>query len=218
MTLALFDLDNTLLQGDSDYEWGQFLVRKGLVDAESHSKANQQFYEQYKNGTLDIHEYAAFTQRMLSENDMDTLAGWHRDYMQDTVLGMISDKARALVEKHRQQGHTLVVVTATNSFITRPIVNEFGIEHLLAIEPEIINGRYTRKIAGVPTFREGKVTRLQAWLQGRSETLAGSYFYSDSHNDLPLLEMVDHPVAVDPDDTLRARAEAANWTIISLRD
>lgn len=218
MTLALFDLDNTLLNGDSDYAWGQFLVSKDLVEAEQYATANQYFYDQYKQGTLDIHEFSAFSFKPLSERSMAELAALHREFMQTCIAPMITAKARALVEQHRQQGHTLVVITATNSFITRPIVEQaFQIPHLLATEPKIVDGRYTREIEGVPCFQAGKVTRLQQWLQGRSATLAGSYFYSDSRNDLPLLEMVDHPVAVDPDDTLRAIASERGWRIISLR-
>ena len=217
MTLALFDLDNTLLHGDSDYQWGQFLVRKGLVDAETHSATNREFYRHYTQGTLNIHEYAAFTFTFLSEHSMEELQALHREFMAEDVSQMIPAGARALVEQHRAQGHTLMIITATNSFVTAPIAAAFGIEHLLAVDPKIVNGRYTREIEGVPTFREGKVTRLQQWLANRTETLAGSYFYSDSHNDLPLLDMVDHPVAVDPDDTLRATALANGWPVISLR-
>ncbi|OQX13767.1 MAG: phosphoserine phosphatase [Thiothrix lacustris] len=217
MTLALFDLDNTLLNGDSDYAWGQYLVSKGLVEREHYETANQYFYDQYKQGVLDIHEFAAFSFKPLSERSMAELAVLHREFMASTVQPMITDAAQQLVEHHRRQGHTLVVITATNSFITRPIVAAFGITHLLATEPKIVNERYTREIVGVPCFQAGKVTRLQHWLENREETLAGSYFYSDSRNDLPLLEMVDNPVAVDPDDTLRNIALEKGWPIISLR-
>jgi HAD superfamily hydrolase (TIGR01490 family) len=217
MTLALFDLDNTLLSGDSDYEWGQFLVSKGLVERDHYETANQYFYEQYKLGVLDIHEFSAFSFLPLSERSMEELAALHREFMASTVQPLMSDAALQLVAKHRDQGHTLVVITATNSFITRPIVEAFGIPHLLATEPKVVNGRYTREIDGVPCFQAGKVTRLQHWLQGRDETLSGSYFYSDSHNDLPLLEMVANPVAVDPDDSLRAVASERGWPITSLR-
>ncbi|SKA84238.1 HAD-superfamily subfamily IB hydrolase, TIGR01490 [Thiothrix eikelboomii] len=217
MTLALFDLDNTLLKGDSDYQWGEFLVRKGLVDAKQHAETNRRFYGQYTNGTLNIHEYAAFTFKFLSDHSKEQLDQWRQEYLQEDVQQMIPAAARALVEKHRTLGHTLVIITATNSFVTRPIATEFGIEHLLAVEPKMENGRYTTEIDGIPTFREGKIERLKAWLQGRAETLEGSYFYSDSHNDLPLLEIVDYPTAVDPDDILRAKAIARGWPIISLR-
>lgn len=216
MTLALFDLDNTLLYGDSDYEWGQFLVRKGLVDAEAYETANQRFYEQYKQGELDIHEFSAFSFKPLSEHSMETLAGWHQEFMDTVIKPILSDDAKNLVDHHRQQGHTLMIITATNSFITRPIAEAFGIDNLLATEPKIVDGRYTREIDGIPCFQDGKVKRLQAWLENSDETLAGSYFYSDSHNDLPLLDMVDTPIAVDPDDKLRAIAEERSWQILSL--
>lgn len=217
MTLALFDLDNTLLSGDSDYEWGQFLVSKGLVDSASYEAANQRFYEQYKQGVLDIHEFSAFSFKPLSERNMEELADLHREFMATVIQPLMSPAALALVDDHRAQGHTLMIITATNSFITRPIAQAFGIPHLLATEPKIVNGRYTQNIDGTPCFQSGKVTRLQDWLQGRDETLAGSYFYSDSRNDLPLLEMVDNPIAVDPDATLTQIAQERGWRILSLR-
>lgn len=217
MTLALFDLDNTLLSGDSDYEWGQFLVRKGLVDPDVYEAENQRFYGQYQQGTLDILEYSAFAFKPLSERSMEELAALHRDFMQESILPIVSDTARRLVDEHRQQGHILVVITATNSFVTRPIAAAFGIPNLLATEPKIVNGRYTCEVDGKPCFQHGKVSRLQDWLQNREETLAGSYFYSDSHNDLPLLEMVENPVTVDPDKTLRSVAQERGWPVISLR-
>ncbi|WP_020395817.1 HAD family hydrolase [Thiolinea disciformis] len=218
MTLALFDLDHTLLQGDSDHTWGRFLVRKGLVDQETYAQTNNDFYQQYSNGTLDIHEYAAFALHFISQTDRATLEQLHREYMASEILPMISQKARDLVEWHRSQGHTLVIITATNSFVTTPIAKELNIPNLLAIDIQMDGERYTRKIAGVPTFREGKVTRLNMWLADRHETLAGSYFYSDSHNDLPLMLQVDHPIAVDPDPKLKAYAEQQGWQIISLKD
>lgn len=217
MTLALFDLDNTLLSGDSDYEWGQFLVRKGLVDPVAYETENQRFYGQYRAGTLDIFEYSAFSFKPLSERSMEELTTLHQQFMDEVIRPILPEKSQQLVAQHRAQGHTLVIITATNSFITRPIAHAFGITHLLATEPKIINGRYTREVEGTPCFQHGKVIRLQQWLENRTETLAGSYFYSDSHNDLPLLEMVDNPVAVDPDDTLRAVAEQRGWRIMSLR-
>ncbi len=217
MTLALFDLDNTLLSGDSDYEWGQFLVRKGLVDPTVYETENQRFYGQYQQGTLNILEYSAFAFKPLSERSMEELAELHRTFMQETILPIISATALDLVARHRQKGHTLMVITATNSFVTRPIVEAFGITNLLATEPKIVDGRYTREVAGTPCFQHGKVSRLQEWLQNREETLDGSYFYSDSHNDLPLLEMVENPIAVDPDMTLHNIALERSWPIISLR-
>ncbi len=217
MTLALFDLDNTLLNGDSDYEWGQFLVRKQLVDGAAYEAENQRFYGQYQAGTLDIFEYSAFSFGPLSERSMDELAALHHEFMASVIQPLMTTESRQLVEKHREQGHTLVVITATNSFITRPIAEAFGIPHLLATEPKVVDGRYTREVEGVPCFKHGKVTRLQQWLENRHETLDGSYFYSDSHNDLPLLDMVANPVAANPDKTLRDIATERGWPIISLR-
>ncbi|MDD5394043.1 MAG: HAD-IB family hydrolase [Thiothrix sp.] len=217
MTLALFDLDNTLLSGDSDYEWGRFLVRKKLVDETSYEAENQRFFGQYQAGTLDILEYSAFSFGPLSERSMEELAELHSEFMASVIQPLMSDAALQLVEKHRSQGHTLVIITATNSFITRPIADAFGIPHLLATEPKVVDGRYTREVEGIPCFQHGKVTRLQQWLENRHETLAGSHFYSDSRNDLPLLEMVENPVVVNPDNTLQAVAQERGWPVISLR-
>ena len=215
MTLALFDLDNTLLSGDSDYEWGQFLVQKKLVDAKAYEIANLRFYEQYKQGVLDIYEWSAFTFQPLSEHSMEELALLHKEYMQQVIQPFMGDIAKSVIEHHRQQGHTLMVITATNSFITRPIVEAFGIEHLIATESKIINERYSTEIEGIPSFNHGKVKRLDAWLKQNNESLQGSYFYSDSHNDLPLLEKVDHPIAVDPDEKLTEIAKQRGWKITS---
>lgn len=217
MTLALFDLDNTLIKGDSDHAWGEFLVNKNLVGAEEYRLANDHFYGQYQQGTLDIREYNRFTLKFLSENSMETLDALHRTFMQEVILPIIDDKARELVNKHRQQDHTLVIITATNSFVTRPIAAELGVDNLLAIEPKLVNGHISCELEGEPTFREGKVIRLHEWLADRDETLEGSYFYSDSLNDLPLLEIVDHPVTVDPDPVLRETAQQRGWPVISLR-
>ncbi|MGB1256293.1 MAG: HAD family hydrolase [Thiolinea sp.] len=217
MTLALFDLDNTLLQTDSDHAWGRFLSDKKLVDEEEHSRMNDYFYQQYSSGTLDIHEYARFSLKFLSENSRDTLDSLHQQFMQEYILPNISSASRQLLAQHKAENHTLVIITATNSFVTGPIARELGVEHLLAIEPKIIDGQYSRKIDGIPTFREGKVTRLNAWLENRSETLSGSFFYSDSHNDLPLLEIVDHPITVDPDPKLLSVAEEKGWPVMSLK-
>lgn len=213
MTLALFDLDNTLLSGDSDYEWGCFLVRQGLVDAEAYEAANRKFYEQYQQGVLDIHAFSAFSFKPLSEHSMEHLAALHQTFMATVIEPLMGETARNTVEHHRRLGHTLMIITATNSFITRPIAAAFGIPNLLATEPRIVNGRYTREIEGTPCFQAGKVTRLQQWLATRDASLAGSYFYSDSHNDLPLLEMVENPVAVNPDATLHTLATARGWPI-----
>ena len=218
MTLALFDLDNTLLSGDSDYEWGRFLVAKKLVDEEYYEKANQKFYEDYKAGTLNIHEFSAFSFQILSEFSMEQLDELHREFMDKVIRPLIGDKAKALVKSHQQQGHTLAIITATNSFITAPIAKEFNIPNLLATEPKIVNGRYTTEIDGTPCFKEGKVKRLTNWLEKEHETLIGSYFYSDSHNDLPLLEKVETAIAVDPDEKLQNIAINNGWKIITLRN
>ncbi len=218
MTLALFDLDNTLLSDDSDYRWGQYLVEKKLIDSEEHTKKNKAFYQQYSEGVLDIHEFCAFSFEFLASKSMEELAVLHKDFMETQILASMSNKSKALIAQHKAMGHTLMVITATNSFVTRPIVTAFGIDNLIATEPKIENGRYTREIDGVPSFKEGKVTRLHAWLEKNNETLEDSYFYSDSHNDLPLLEIVTTPIAVDPDPKLRAVAEDKGWDIISLID
>ena len=218
MSLAIFDLDHTLLNGDSDYLWGQFLARQGLVDAEHYEKENQRFYDEYVAGTLDIMEFLEFSLKPLSQIAADELARLHENFMQECIRPIITNKSRAQVQLHRDRGDTLLIITATNLFITGPIATELGIENILATEPEKINGRYTGKVQGVPCFKQGKVTRLLEWLKQTGQNLAGSYFYSDSHNDLPLLEMVSHPIAVDPDDTLRDHAEMKGWEIISLRD
>jgi HAD superfamily hydrolase (TIGR01490 family) len=215
--LVLFDLDNTLLACDSDFEWAQFLIEQGVLDREVYEARNQAFYDQYKAGTLDIFEFLNFQLKPLSRHPRSVLDEWHRRFMSARILPTIRASARALVAKHAND--VRVVITATNSFVTAPIAREFGIAHLIATEPEARGGDFTGNVAGIPCFREGKVSRLQGWLAGRGETLdsfAASWFYSDSFNDLPLLERVTHPVAVDPDERLRAHAAARNWPVISL--
>jgi HAD superfamily hydrolase (TIGR01490 family) len=221
LRLALFDLDNTLLAGDSDFEWAEFLISQGVLDGQLHQARNAKFYEDYKSGTLDIHAFLEFQLKPLSQHPRSQLDAWHRKYMETKIHGMMTDKARALVEKHRQAGDLMMVITATNGFVTAPIARAFGIENLIATIPEEIDGEFTGRVSGVPSFKEGKVTRLHAWLHERGQGLADfeeTWFYSDSLNDLPLLKVVGHPVAVDPDPTLRAYAEEANWPIISLRN
>ncbi|MBI3936599.1 MAG: HAD family hydrolase [Betaproteobacteria bacterium] len=217
MRLVLFDLDNTLLSGDSDFEWAQYLIERGVLDREVYEARNQHFYDQYRAGTLDIHEFLDFQLKPLSRHPRAVLEAWHRDYLERKVRPMIRCKALELVARHR--GDTCAIVTATNSFVTAPIAREFGVPHLIATEPEEAGGEFTGRVAGVPCFREGKVARLEQWLAARGETLAAygeSRFYSDSLNDLPLLTRVTHPVAVDPDATLRTHAERHGWPIISL--
>ncbi|MGC2166288.1 MAG: HAD family hydrolase [Gallionella sp.] len=220
MNLALFDLDNTLLNGDSDFEWSQFLIRIGVLDRELFEARNLEFYEHYKAGTLDIHEFLDFQLKPLSRHSRKTLDEWHSQFMRERVLGMITQPARDLVNRHLKQGDVCVIITATNSFVTAPIAHEFGIENLIATEPEHSNGEFTGNVADVPCFREGKITRLNNWLEARGWTLdsfADSTFYSDSLNDLPLMCAVKHPVAANPDSTLRTHAEQHHWPIISLR-
>jgi HAD superfamily hydrolase (TIGR01490 family) len=217
MPLAIFDLDNTLLNGDSDLLWGEFLCELGIVDRAVYEAKNLEFYEQYKVGTLDIFEFLAFSLKPLSEHSMEQLEAWRADFIENKILPRITQKARDLVESHREKGDCPMVITATNTFVTRPIVADLGIEYLIGTEPEIKNGRYTGKVAGTPSFREGKVERLQEWLGVYGAKLEKASFYSDSLNDLPLLEAVEFPVAVDPDDTLRAHAEDKGWPVISLR-
>lgn len=220
MKVTLFDLDNTLLAGDSDYEWGQFLIDHGVLARDAYEAQNARFFEQYKAGTLDIHEYLGFALGPLAAHTADELARWHAAFMRERILPMISPRARELVARHVGAGECCAVVTATNSFVTAPIARELGVAHLIATEPEAAGGRFTGRVAGVPCFREGKIQRVQEWLGGfgqRLETLEDSRFYSDSHNDLPLLERVRRPVAVDPDAPLAAEAARRGWPVISLR-
>jgi HAD superfamily hydrolase (TIGR01490 family) len=220
MNLALFDLDNTLLACDSDYEWGQYLVDQGVLDREHYEAQNAAYYEQYKAGTLDIHEFLGFALKPLAAHTPDDLARWHEGFMRDRIRPAMTSQARALVRRHMTAGDLCAVVTATNSFVTGPIAREFGVPHLVATEPEKSNGRYTGRVAGTPCFREGKIERVRDWLGAQGRKLADfaeSSFYSDSRNDLPLLELVTRAVAVDPDDTLAAEARRRGWPVISLR-
>jgi HAD superfamily hydrolase (TIGR01490 family) len=219
VNLALFDLDNTLLNGDSDFEWSQFLIRIGVLDRELFEAKNLAFYEHYKAGTLDIHEFLDFQLKPLSRHSRKTLDEWHQRFMREQALGMITQPARELVDRHRAAGDVCVIITATNSFVTAPIAREFGIDNLIATEPEHKDGEFTGNVADVPCFREGKITRLDNWLAERGwslDSFADSTFYSDSLNDLPLLCKVKHPVAANPDPTLRAHAEQHGWRIINL--
>jgi len=217
LSLAIFDLDNTLLADDSDYLWGCFLVKLGVVDADLYESENQRFYDDYKAGTLDIFEFLAFSLKPLSEHDMTTLETWRAQFMQEVIQPLMLPKAQALVDKHRDQGDTLLIITATNRFVTEPIARFYGIDNLLATDPEIVDGQYTGQVAGTPCFQHGKVERLHQWLETNQHSLDNSYFYSDSQNDLPLLNLVTHPVVVDADDTLLNHAKQNNWPQISLR-
>ncbi len=220
MELVLFDLDNTLLAGDSDFEWAQFLISKGVLDREVLEARNVQFYEQYKAGTLDIFEFLDFQLAPLARHPRAQLDAWHREFVDTKIRPMITDKARALVAEQLGRGALVAVVTATNSFVTGPIAREFGIANLVATIPAQENGVFTGKPRGMPAFKAGKIERTDAWLESLGLYMGSferSWFYSDSHNDLPLMKRVSNPVAVDPDDTLRAHALAETWPVISLR-
>ena len=218
MTLAIFDLDNTLIAGDSDHAWGDFLVNKGLVDSDSYKATNDAFYEDYKAGQLDIVAYQEFALEPLTRFDPDELQALHREFMACKIAPMRLAKADRLLRKHRNQGDTLMIITATNKFVTEPIAEMLKVEHLIATEGEVDpRGRYTGKLRGTPSYGAGKVERLKAWMCKNGQDLNGSYFYSDSHNDLPLLRLVTFPVAVDPDSTLQEEARRRDWPIISLR-
>lgn len=219
MTLALFDLDNTLIAGDSDHAWGQFLVDRGVVDGDAYQRANDQFYQDYCAGTLDIVAYSEFVFAVLARNDEATLLAWREAFMQQRIEQMLLPKAFDLLQYHRGQGHTLVIITATNRFVTELIAQRLGVDHLIATEPERdALGRFTGKLAGVPCFQAGKITRLQQWLDEHQATLDNAWFYSDSRNDLPLLEAVTNPVVVDADPVLAGIAEARGWPALSLRE
>jgi len=220
MDLVLFDLDNTLLSGDSDFEWAQYLISIGVLDRELYEARNNAFFEQYKAGTLDIQEFLDFQLAPLARHDRAQLDAWHAAFMRQRVLPMIGSAARALVARHQAEGALLAIVTATNSFVTGPIAREFGIPHLVATVPAQQDGRFTGKPRGVPAFKAGKIQRVDSWLESLGlymGSFGSSWFYSDSHNDLPLLERVSNPVAVDPDTTLDAHARRSGWPVISLR-
>ena len=219
--LALFDLDNTLLAGDSDYNWSLFLINQGLLDAKTHHERNEQFYLDYKNGHLDIYKFLEFQLKPLSQHPVAFLDALHVKFMDQVIRPMMTKKAQNLVDKHKAQGDLCLIITATNSFVTKPIASAYGIENLIGTDPEMLDGQYTGGVTGVPSFQEGKVTRINQWLAARGQTLSSfetSYFYSDSHNDLPLMKLVTNPVAVDADTTLTEYAQQQGWPHISLRD
>ncbi|GAA5315871.1 MAG: HAD family hydrolase [Candidatus Pelagadaptatus aseana] len=223
MNLAIFDLDNTLIAGDSDHSWGEFLVERELVDVEAYKRANDQFYQDYERGELDIHAYQEFSLQPLTRYSMAELAELHRQFMTAKIDPLRLPQADALLQQHRQRGDYLLIITSTNRFITQPIADALGVDFLLATEAEIVDGRYSGKMIGTPCYQDGKITRLHQWLQqaqqhGFTGDLENSYFYSDSINDAPLLREVTHPIAVDPDASLRTLAEQQGWQVISLRD
>jgi len=211
MALAIFDLDKTLIGGDSDFLWGEFMSEIGAVDPNTYQKKNQYFFDEYAKGSLDIIEYLEFCLEPLSQNSMTTLNAWHQDFMQQKIQPIVLPKAQAVVDEHKAKGDKVLVITATNRFVTAPIVAKYGIDDLLATEPEIIDGKYTGQVEGEPCFQKGKITHLNQWLAKTGESLEGAYFYSDSHNDLPMLKLVDHPVVVHGDDTLQKIAKERDW-------
>lgn len=218
MKLAIFDLDNTLIAGDSDCLWGEYLIDIEQVDAEIYRQGHEQYYQDYLNGELDIQAFLEFQLKPLAENDMQTLLQWREDYVSKKIKPLVLNKAVQLVEEHKQQGHQLLIITATNRFLTAPIAEIFKIDELIACEPELIDGQYSGKVSGIPSFAEGKVTRLEQWLEQQPDQPEEIWFYSDSHNDIPLLDKVDYPIAVDPDEKLLEKAQESGWQTISLRD
>jgi len=217
MNLAIFDLDNTLLAGDSDYLWGQFLVEQGIVDGPSYERQNRLFYDQYKAGTLDICEFCAFSMAPLTQHDPAQLYAWRAQFVREKIEPIVAAGTPALLERHRAQGDRLLIMTATNRFITEPIAALLNIGDLIATDPEMKDGRYTGRVAGIPNFQEGKVQRLELWRAEQPEKFAHTYFYSDSRNDIPLLLKADTAVAVDADEVLLAEAKKRGWASISLR-
>lgn len=217
MPLAIFDLDNTLIAGDSDHLWGEFLIERGIVDGDGFKAANDGFYQDYLNGDLDIIAYQEFVLGVLRGRPLAELQALRQLYMDQVIQRLWLPEAEALVQRHRERGDTLMIITATNDFITAPIAERLGIGHLIATVAERDARGYTGRVSGTPSYRGGKVARLNAWLDQHHESLADSTFYSDSHNDLPLLEKVDHPVAVDPDARLERTARERGWPVISLR-
>ena len=216
--IALFDLDNTLLAGDSDYLWGEYLVELGAVDGDAHRRENARFFEQYRRGELDVAGFLDFQLRPLADNALDDLLAWRARFVAEWIAPLVLERGRALVEEHRERDERLAIVTSTNAFIARPIADLLGIEDLLATEPEFDGTRYTGRFLGVPCSGEGKIVWVNDWIERNGLTLAGSWFYSDSHTDIPLLSKVENPVVVDPDDALRAHALERGWPITSLRD
>lgn len=218
MKLVIFDLDNTLIAGDSDHAWGEFLISKKMVDPIEHAQQNDHFYLQYQQQTLNIHEYQAFVLAPLIKLDHQTKQALHDEFMQTVIADLRLEKSDKLIKKHQDAGDKLIIITATNSFIAAPIGKWLGIDIVIATDPEIIDDQFTGKLSGTPCFQEGKITRLNEWLTEQKQKTTEITFYSDSINDLPLLKHADHPVAVDPDDLLRSHALAQNWPVISLRD
>ena len=218
MPLAIYDLDNTLIGGDSDYLWGEFLCDEGIIsDQESFQKMNDYFYHQYETGELNIFAWAEFSFKVLSDHSLDELNKLRQVFVDTKIKPIFLEKAQSCINNHKEKGDTVLVITASNTFITKPIIEMYGIDHLLATEPEFISGRFTGKVAGIPCFQAGKIDNLMPWLEKNKESLIGSYFYSDSHNDLPLLELVDNPIAVNSDKILSSEAHKNGWPVLDWR-
>ena len=220
LQLAIFDLDNTLLNGDSDYNWSLFLIEHGVLDSDLYKERNEQFFKEYQSGNLDVFAYCEFQFKTLKDNPRELLDELRSDYVKKIINPMITKEAKDLVESHRKENHKLLIITATNSYITRPIADLFGIEDLIGTDLEELNGEFTGKVSGLPSFQEGKIIRLNSWLEKRGlifEELEKTFFYSDSMNDIPLLEKVSNPVAANPDEILEKKAIKENWPIIYLR-
>lgn len=219
--LVLFDLDNTLLSGDSDFEWGLFLASKGVHDRTTYEAKNLAFYEDYRAGRLDIDVFLDFQLGPLARHSRQQLDLWHQEFLATHIKPLITEKAKALIAKEKEQAYLMAIVTATNSFVTKPIARLLTIDHLVATEPDVLeNGEYSGKVSGVPCFQAGKITKVMNWLASLNrhwDEFGETVFYSDSLNDLPLLERVNCPIAVDPDDTLLAHAQHRGWQVISLR-
>jgi HAD superfamily hydrolase (TIGR01490 family) len=217
MALAIFDLDHTLLNGDSDYLWGEYMVANKIVDADVYQRENKAFLDDYLRGNLDNEVYLKFALKPLTQYPIDRLHAWRSDYVSHWIKPIVAKGTEALLDKHRAQGDELIIISATNLFITAPIAELLGIDQILSTEPEIIDNQYTGRYLGTPTFKEGKVTVLNEWLKNSNHTLNNSYFYSDSINDLPLLEQVSIPIVVNPDEKLSIVAQSRNWQILDLR-
>ena len=217
MRLAIFDIDNTLIAGDSDLLWGEFLCERNYVDSNVYKAEHEKYYKDYLSGKLDINNFLKFQLKVLGENDLNLLKKWRKDFFEEKIRPVILPKAYQLIDKHRNQNHDLLIITATNRFIVEPIASEFKIENIIACEPEIYNEQFTGKFTGTPSYAEGKVERFNDWLKTIGRRLEESWFYSDSHNDIPLMKEVNHPVAVDPDESLKNEAIKMSWPIISLR-
>ena len=217
MRLAIFDIDYTLIAGDSDLLWGEFLCERNYVDSNVYKAEHEKYYKDYLSGKLDINNFLKFQLKVLGENDLNLLKKWRKDFFEEKIRPVILPKAYQLIDKHRNQNHDLLIITATNRFIVEPIASEFKIENIIACEPEMYNEQFTGKFTGTPSYAEGKVERFNDWLKTIGRRLEESWFYSDSHNDIPLMKEVNHPVAVDPDESLKNEAIKIGWPIISLR-